>query len=285
MSTNLATLLRVQDFQQALQAGAEQIVLLDCSYDLLDAERGQQLYQQGHLDGALYVDLHRDLAAPRSAKSSRHPLPSKEQFIQCLRQLGVHQDSWVIAYDNAHGMYAARLWWMLGWVGHSKRSVLDGYIQAWQQAGLAINAEAVPTPAAGDISLRPSLQKMLDYQAVYQDLGVGKWQLIDARNAERFRGQNETMDSKAGHIPGAKNRFFMQNLDEQGFFKTPEQLREEWLELLANRPADQIVHQCGSGVTACHNLLALELSGLSGSLLYPGSWSEWSQYDEAPVAV
>lgn len=285
MSTSISPLLRIQDLQEAFKHGAEQIVLLDCSYDLAQAERGQQLYQQGHLAGALYVDLHHDLAAPRTAKSGRHPLPSKEQFIQRLRQLGVNQDSWVIAYDNANGMYAARLWWMLGWVGHSKRSVLDGHMQAWQHAGLEVNAEPVSMPLAGDIQLRPSLHKTVDYQTVLDDVGVGQWQLIDARNAERFRGQNETMDPKAGHIPGAKNRFFMQNLDEQGCFKTAEQLHAEWSALLAGRPVEQIVNQCGSGVTACHNLLALEVAGLSGSLLYPGSWSEWSQHDEAPVAV
>lgn len=281
----VAPLISAQELDSALKNTPRKILLCDCSYDLSQPHRGAELYREAHLAGAVYLDLHADLAGMRTEKSGRHPLPEKEMFVRRLAELGVDDDTWAIAYDNANGMFAARLWWMLGWVGHTRRSVLDGTMANWQQAGLRVAAISAQPTAQGNITLRPSLHKTVEYQEVRQDLGAGHWQLVDARNAERFRGENETMDPKAGHIPGAKNRFFTANLTEEGFFKPAAQLKDEWLELLAGHPLDRVVNQCGSGVTACHNLLALEVAGLSGARLYPGSWSEWCQYPDAPVAV
>jgi thiosulfate/3-mercaptopyruvate sulfurtransferase len=263
----------------------KQILVCDCSFDLARSEAGRQAYEAGHIPGAVYVHLEDDLSAPRSGRNGRHPLPAANVFANRMAELGADNDTLIIAYDNANSMYAARLWWMLGWMGHQRRQVLDGGITAWKNAGLPIEkGQALPV-SRGDFTQRSSLHGSVDYKAVRANLQSSERQLIDARNADRFRGQNETIDPKAGHIPGARNRFFMGNLDAQGRFKPPAQLREEFTTLLAGRDPSSIIHQCGSGVTACHNLLAMEIAGLPGSSLYPGSWSEWSQQDDTPVAT
>ena len=261
------------------------ILVCDCSFDLAKPEAGRQAYEAGHIPGAVYVHLEDDLSAPRTGHNGRHPLPAAQDFASRMAELGADNDTLIIAYDNANSMYAARLWWMLGWMGHGRRQVLDGGMAAWKAASLNIE-KGEPLPVSrGDFTQREALQSSVDYNAVLANLETGQHQLIDARNAERFRGQNETMDAKAGHIPGARNRFFMQNLDAHGKFKTPEQLRTEFSSLLDGRDPATIVNQCGSGVTACHNLLAMEIAGLHGAKLYPGSWSEWSQQKDAPVAT
>ncbi len=263
----------------------KEILVCDCSFDLASPEAGRQAFEASHIPGAVYVHLEDDLSAPRTGHNGRHPLPAADVFASRMAELGADNDTLIIAYDNANSMYAARLWWMLGWMGHTRRQVLDGGIAAWKAAGLSLEkGEALPA-SRGDFTRRDALHDTLDYNAVRSNLDTDTFQLIDARNAERFRGQNETMDAKAGHIPGARNHFFMQNLDANGKFKSPAQLREAFAQLLGDRDPAAVVNQCGSGVTACHNLLAMEIAGLHGARLYPGSWSEWSQQDDAPVAT
>ncbi|MYN13306.1 sulfurtransferase [Pusillimonas sp. TS35] len=261
------------------------ILVCDCSFDLADPAAGRRAHEAEHIPGAVYVGLEEDLSAPRTGKNGRHPLPDAQWFAARMAQLGASDDTLIVAYDNASGMYAARLWWMLGWAGHSRRRVLDGNLNAWKAAHLPLASGPSPKKSAGSFSLRPALHTMVDYATVQANLTRGERQLIDARNNERFRGQNETLDKKAGHIPGARNRFFMQNLQADGRYKQPGILHEEYSALLGDVKPENVVNQCGSGVTACHNLLAMELAGLSGSALYPGSWSEWSQQDNAPVAT
>ncbi|MCC7462529.1 MAG: sulfurtransferase [Gammaproteobacteria bacterium] len=271
----------------ALLADAVQRPLLvDCSFDLADPEAGPWAYAAAHLPGAVYLHLENDLSGPRSGANGRHPLPQPEHFVATMAALGADDERYVVAYDNAAGMYAARLWWMLRWVGHAAASVLDGGSAAWRAAGLPVEAgAAAATAVRGDFSRRSTLTHSVARAALAAQLAQGRCLVVDARSAERFRGENETLDPVAGHIPGAINRHFKDNLRADGTFKPPDQLRAEWLALLGGRAVSCVVSQCGSGVTACHNLLALEVAGLHGAALYPGSWSEWCALPGAPVAV
>ncbi|QJQ07052.1 sulfurtransferase [Undibacterium piscinae] len=264
-------------------------VLLDCRHDLMDACSGQNAYQQGHLPNARFVHLDRQLSGPKKSSdqmfSGRHPLPSEEDFIQCLRSLGVNDDTQVIVYDAHGGMFAARLWWMLRWVGHQAVAVLDGGLPAWVAQGLPLST-ALPEVSPGTISRKPSLVTYVNVDQVLDNLSTQQRLVVDARSPDRYRGENETMDPVGGHIPGAKNRFFKDNLQADGRFKSPEQLRDEWQAFVPDvNHANRAIMQCGSGVTACHNLLALEVAGLSGAALYPGSWSEWCASPARPVAL
>jgi thiosulfate/3-mercaptopyruvate sulfurtransferase len=213
-------------------------------------------------------------------------LPDTEVFAARMAALGVNSQTQVVAYDGQGGVYASRLWWMLRWIGHDKVAVLDGGIGAWQKAGFALDTE-VPALTAGELHLRhSSYPAPVDATAVMSNIQNKQFQLVDARNADRFAGRNETIDPVAGHIPGASNRFFQNNLDPAtGCFKSAEILHAEFSAFLGTTKAGEVVHQCGSGVTACHNLLAMEIAGLSGSRLYPGSWSEWCSDSSRPVAV
>jgi thiosulfate/3-mercaptopyruvate sulfurtransferase len=202
-----------------------------------------------------------------------------------MASLGADDETQVVAYDNAGGMYAARLWWMLRWAGHRAAAVLDGGLGAWQAAGRPVVAELPPKRSAGSFSLRPPLVRMVDYRDVSANLSSGDKLVLDARAPDRFRGENETLDPVGGHIPGARNRLFRDNLAADGRFKRAAQLRQEFDGITGARPASEIVNQCGSGVTACHNLLAMEIAGLPGAALYPGSWSEWSAQPGAPIAT
>ncbi|MBY4594132.1 sulfurtransferase [Ottowia caeni] len=260
-------------------------VLLDCSFELTDPGAGQRAYDTGHLPGARYVHLDRVLSAAKTGSNGRHPLPNREQFAANMAALGVSDDTQVVAYDNAGGMYAARLWWMLRWAGHRTVAVLDGGIAAWTAAGQGLSREADVTPPPGRFSLRPSLVSTVDYAAVKANLDLGAQLVLDARAPDRFRGENETLDPIGGHIPGARNRLFRDNLGPDGRFKPAAQLRAEFDAITGGRPAHELVAQCGSGVTACHNLLAMEVAGLTGARLYPGSWSEWCAQPGAPIAT
>ncbi len=266
-------------------AGGSPCWLADCSFDLGNADAGAQAHAQRHLPGALYLHLDKDLSAPKAPGRGRHPLPTQQAFVQRLASLGLSDDLPVVAYDSAGGMYAARLWWMLRWVGHGAVQVLDGGLAAWQAAGGELQAGSVPPLAPGRLSQRPALVAALDFQALHAGLGRGQRLIVDARAPDRFRGENETLDPVGGHIPGALNRFFRDNLGADGVFKPAAQLRAEWSALMAGRQPADLVMQCGSGVTACHNLLALEAAGLAGAALYPGSWSEWCAQPQAPVAT
>jgi thiosulfate/3-mercaptopyruvate sulfurtransferase len=218
-----------------------------------------------------------------NGRNGRHPLPDIAAFSRRMAECGVDATTHVIAYDDAGGMFAARLWWLLRWLGHDGVAVLDGGITAWLRSGRTLD-DKVPVVAPGDFKPRPQ-EMSVDAARVLANLESRQLLLVDARGADRFRGENETLDPVGGHIPGAVNRCFAENLDaERCCFKPAEQLRREFLELLAGRPATQVVQQCGSGVTACHNLLAMEVAGLPGAKLYPGSWSEWCSDPARPVA-
>ena len=223
------------------------------------------------------------LSAAKDGRNGRHPLPTAEEFASRMARLGCHDGLQVVAYDTAGGMYAARLWWMLRWIGHASVQVLDGGLAAWDGAGGALVGGPVPQRPAGQFSVRPALARSLSFSEVLAGLGQGQRLVVDARAPDRFRGENETLDPVGGHIPGAGNRFFRENLAPDGQFKPADQLRAEWLALMGTRGAADLVAQCGSGVTACHNLLALESAGLTGASLYAGSWSEWCAHPARPV--
>ncbi|MGC4243477.1 MAG: sulfurtransferase [Herbaspirillum sp.] len=263
------------------------IVVVDCRHDLTNPAYGREAYAAGHLPQARFAHLDELLSGPKTDAAGRfhgrHPLPDRQQFVQAMRDLGINNDTQVVAYDAHGGMYAARLWWLLRWIGHSDVAVLDGGMAAWQALDETLTSET-PAPAApGNIQDLSSLVKTVDAQALLDNLKSQTLQVVDARAPDRFRGENETIDAVGGHIPGAKNRFFKDNLQADGHFKSATQLREEWLSVVGDPQA--AVMQCGSGVTACHNLLALEVAGLPGAHLYPGSWSEWSSDPQRPVAT
>lgn len=278
------TLISAQEL--ARQIDQAHVVIIDCRHDLMDASAGQNAYDAGHLPGARFVHLDKQLSGPKTSESGtffgRHPLPSKEDFIRHLRELGINHTSQVVAYDAQGGMYAARLWWMMRWAGHSAVAVLDGGVPAWTELGFALETKS-PAINQGSIEIRPGLVKHLTVEDILGNLSSKVYTVVDARAADRYRGENETMDPVGGHIPGAKNRFFKDNLQADARFKTAEKLRQEWSTILAD--ANTAVMQCGSGVTACHNLLALEVAGLSGAALYPGSWSEWCADTTRPVVT
>jgi thiosulfate/3-mercaptopyruvate sulfurtransferase len=257
-------------------------VLIECSFDLFDADAGERAWGAGHPDGAHYLHLDRDLAGPKTGTNGRHPLPERAAFARTLARCGITPQLQVVAFDRQGGVYAARLWWMLRWMGHADAAVLDGGVDAWLAAGGTLSttqsspARTEPYPDRKPLATTCSALELAQ--------SIGRVHLIDARAPERFRGEVEPLDAQAGHIPGALNRFFRENLAPGGQFKPAPELRAALLPLLAGHDAEQVVHQCGSGVTACHNLLAMEVAGLTGSSLYPGSWSEWSADPARPVA-
>jgi len=253
-------------------------LLFDCGFDLADTDAGERNWRAGHLPGAQYLHLDRDLAGTRHDATGRflgrHPLPERAALAVRLGQLGVTPRSAVVCYDAQGGPYASRAWWLLRWMGHDDVAVLDGGPAAWREAGGALTTEVPALLAAAPYPQQPAAMAVIEAGALQTRLG--RTPLIDARAGERFRGEVEPLDRAAGHIPGARNRFFKDNLAPDGRFKSPAALRAEWLPLLASHPACEVVQQCGSGVTACHNLLALAHAELGDSQLYPGSWSEWS---------
>lgn len=258
--------------------------VFDCSFDLVHPHAGELAYREVHIPGAIYAHLERDLSGPLTGKNGRHPLPDPTRFAARLGEWGVGDDTQVVAYDDAGGTYAVRLWWMLRWLGHDAVAVLDGGIDAWEAAGYdTTDAEPHHPHAVFVPRLRAGMT--VDAGFVESRLHRDTLRLLDARNAQRFRGENEPLDPVAGHIPGAVNRFFKDNLQPDGRFKPAAALCAEYQALMAGHRSDEVVHSCGSGVTACHNLLAMEVAGLAGSRLYPGSWSEWCADPARPVAT
>lgn len=258
--------------------------VFDCRHDLKNTEYGRQAYARGHLPGALFLHLDDDLSGPKTGANGRHPLPAVEVFARLMSERGVDAQTQVVAYDNEGGIFAARLWWMLRWLGHERVAVLDGGLAGWKRAGRLL-VEAVPEVERREFVARPQPQMTVDAAQVLAGVEAPEGLLLDARSPERYRGENETLDPVGGRIPGAVNRFYFDNLDDAGcYFKPTAELRAEFDVLLAGRSPAAVVQQCGSGVTACHNLLAMELAGLSGSRLYPGSWSEWCADPSRPVA-
>jgi thiosulfate/3-mercaptopyruvate sulfurtransferase len=260
-------------------------VLVDCRHDLANLSAGREGYAVAHLPHAVFADMETELSGakrgPDGVFRGRHPLPERDAFIDTLRSWGVNDNTQVVAYDAHGGMYAARLWWLLRWAGHEAVAVLDGGIAAWQAQGLPLTSTVQLRPR-GAIAARAPLVSTVNAAEVLANIG-GQRVVVDARSPDRFRGENETIDPVGGHIPGAKNRFFKDNLNADGRFKEASQLKAE-LAGVVGEPARAIM-QCGSGVTACHNLLALEVAGLPGAALYPGSWSEWCADPARPVAT
>lgn len=267
------------------------LLVLDCRHSLADVEAGFRAWLAGHVPGAVHVHLDQQLSGVMTGRNGRHPLPDAAEFVASMQQLGWQPNTPVVAYDDAGGLFAARAWWMLRAVGGANVCVLDGGIQAWQAAGGALEytqsiGKAVPPEqAATQFANMP----LVTVDEVIRNLAQPKFLVVDARSADRFAGENETLDPVGGHIPGAQNRFCRDNLAASGCFKPVEKLRAEWMGVLNVQgrqwQPNEVVHQCGSGVTACHNILAMEHAGLTGSSLYAGSWSEWCSDPSRPVAV
>lgn len=253
-------------------------VVFDCRHDLMAPASGEAMYRDGHIAGARFAHLDRDLSGPKDGTNGRHPLPTPAAFASFLALAGVDRDSVVVAYDAGNGLYASRLWWLCRWIGHASVTVLDGGLAAWQAAGLPVT-DALPHPIAGDVTVGTSLVSTIDTAGVEANLASQDLLVIDARAAERYRGEVEPLDPVAGHIPHAVNHPMGRSLQTDGRFLGAAALRAAFDETLAGRPTDRIVQSCGSGVTACHNLLAMEVAGLSGAALYPGSWSAWCSGD------
>ena len=257
-------------------------LVIDVRHQLADTGYGECVYAENHIPGAVFLHCDCDLSGPMTGSNGRHPLPAVEKLAARLGEIGIGPQTQVVVYDDAQGMIAGRLWWLLRWLGHEQVAVLDGGLQAWQAAGGALTTELpVLRPTTFTAKVRDT---MVDADYVQVFLQTSRMHLVDARSPDRFRGENETIDPVGGHIPGAVNRFFRENLRADGRFKPAAELRAEWLMVLAGASPEQVVHQCGSGVSACHNILAMEIAGLPGSRLYAGSWSEWCADCGRPVA-
>ena len=282
-----STLISVAQLQ-ALQLSAAPLMVFDCSFDLMKPDAGHQLYLASHIPGALYVHLDHALSdksgAADAASGGRHPLPSREKFAAWLSSIGFNNTMQAVVYDRNGVNYCGRLWWMLKWAGHDAVAVLDGGLQAWEASGAAVAEGEEAAPAASQFQLHAPLRRLVDTATLNAQLGQAGQTVIDARAAPRFRGEMEPLDPIAGHIPGALNRPFNQNIGADGRFKPGAELRAEFQALLGGRAPEGVVHHCGSGVSAIPNVLAMEIAGLGASALYAGSWSEWSNTPGLAVA-
>ena len=258
------------------------LVIVDTRHDLAQPEHwGEAQYSASHIPGARFAHLDRDLSARKTGTNGRHPLLSPEAAAAVLSRLDIDATKHVVVYDQQSGQYAARLWWMLRWLGHDAVAVLDGGFDRWVREGRPVTTD-VPPPGEASFAVRHGVATS-DANEVQASLAGADLTLVDARAPERYSGENEPLDPVAGRIPGALNRFWSTNVNPDGTFKTPEAIRSEFAALLGDTPLDRVVHYCGSGVTACHNLLAMEVAGLPGTRLYPGSWSEWCADASHPV--
>ena len=284
---------------QALQQNNQALMVFDCSFDLVHPSAGEKLFLEAHIPSAVYANLDTALSAMHGAPGAtgtlvaheadvpasggRHPLPSREKFATWLSSVGFNNTMQAVVYDRNGANYCGRLWWMLKWAGVDNVAVLDGGLQAWQAAGGAVASGAEPGHFQSNFELQPALCTLVTTQAVLERLGQPSQTVVDARSAPRYRGEVEPLDPVAGHIPGALNRPFADNLGADGKFKPAALLRAEFDTLLAGRDASSVVHQCGSGVSALPNLIAMEVAGLGRSGLYAGSWSEWCSDPARPV--
>jgi thiosulfate/3-mercaptopyruvate sulfurtransferase len=280
----------------ALQSANAPLMVFDCSFELANPAAGQEQYLRAHIPGAVYAHLERDLSDPGvvdpdgdwhphpdAASGGRHPLPSREKFAMWLSSVGFANAMQAVVYDRQGANFCGRLWWMLKWAGHEAVAVLDGGLQAWEAAGGAVRGGEEPSHFQSNFALGPELRRLATTSQVQAALGQQRQTLVDARGAPRFRGEVEPLDPVAGHIPGALNRPFTENIGADGRFKPAETLRQEFEQLLAGRDPASVVHQCGSGVSAVPNLLAMEVAGLGPTALYAGSWSEWCRDPSRPV--
>ena len=275
-------LISTEQMQQQLHASKQ--VIVDCRFSLADANAGERAYGEAHLPGAVYANLDKDLSSAITSESGRHPLPDPIQFMHRLGEWGIERDMQVIVYDDMNGAFALRLWWLLKWLGHENVSLLDGGWNKWQKEQRPVTSEITHNQAV-QYTARTDDSRSLSTEQVQNQLSAEQVCLIDARAPARFAGKEEPIDPVAGHVPGAVNRPFQRNLDESGCFLPAEVLREQFTELLGDYSPAEVAHMCGSGVTACHNLFAMELAGLPGSKLYVGSWSEWIRNKHRSIAT
>jgi len=266
------------------QLGNPQWMIFDVRHDLMDLAAGARAYAAGHVPGAQFAGIDDDLSGAKDGSNGRHPLPPRAALVERFRAWGIGNDTQIVAYDAQGGQFAGRLWWLARWLGHEAVAVLDGGWPAWLAAGGAVDT-TVPAPPRSDFHEGGSLVRIVTAADVLAALDDDTRLLLDARMPERYRGEQEPIDPVAGHIPGALNRPWAHNLQADQRFKPPAQLREEFTALLGLRTADDVAHQCGSGVTACHNVLAMQVAGLPGAALYSGSWSEWIADPSRPVAT
>ena len=255
--------------------------VFDCRHDLMNPAQGEQQYQDAHIPGALFAHLDRDLSAPKTGRNGRHALPEPKAFISWMGKQGLKLTDTIVCYDAGPGAMASRLWWMLRWAGHEQAAVLDGGLAKWQREGRPVTTEmpqfeAATYPGRARASMHASL--------AFVEKKLKRAALLDARAPARYRGEQEPIDPVAGRIPGAKNRFNNDNITADGTFKQPELLREEFEKILSGRHAGDVINYCGTGVAACHNALAMEVAGLTGSRVYIGSWSEWSADPARPIS-
>ena len=293
-TTGFTTLITVAQLQ-ALQDSGQPLMVFDCSCDLMQPQVGAQQYADKHIPGALYADLNTALSAKGdpaatgaesgAASGGRHPLPSRAVFAQWLGSVGFAPAMQAVVYDRQGANYCGRLWWMLKWLGHAHVAVLDGGWQAWETASGKAENGIVRSVSGPNYPVAPALSTLVAIETVAKQLGSRAQTIIDARGAPRFRGEMEPIDPVAGHIPGALNRPFTANLGPDGFFKSADSLRAEFLTLLGDRDPATVVHHCGSGVSAVPNLLAMEIAGLGTTALFAGSWSEWCSDPSRPVAL
>ena len=268
----------------AAHLGDPDWIVFDTRHDLAWPDKGRQAWEAAHVPGAYFMHLDHDLSGRKTGKNGRHPLPPLADFAALKNRCGVAPGRQVVVYDDGGGSFAVRLWWMLWWLGHDKVALLDGGIAAWKRENRPMDA-LVPAAREGRFEPRPREAMTVDANTVAASLDKRDLVVVDARAATRYMGENETLDPVAGHIPGSFNRFWQHNLGYDGRFLSPEELRAEFLEEIGEVDPKRVVHSCGSGVTACHNLFAMELAGLKGSRLYPGSWSEWCADPSRPVAT
>ena len=269
-----ANLINVDELETLLQSQA--VIVCDCRFSLNDPDAGRAAFEGSHIPGARYVDLERDLSGQITSSTGRHPLPAVDDWIDRAALLGLTGGQKIVVYDHGPGVFAARLWWMLGWIGISDVWLLDGGFATWSKSGKSTisGEEPVELPSSNLTSLKEVNDLKADADEILKSLGGGVLSIVDAREPPRFSGEVEPLDAKAGHIPGAINYHFALNL-EDGKFRSRAKLKEAFEQVTAGRNPQNIIHSCGSGVTACHNLFAMEYSGIKGSRLYPGSWSEW----------
>lgn len=266
-------------------ASDKDILLFDTRFDLVNPKAGYESYLDGHIPSAIYVDVDHDLSSEKNGQNGRHPLPTIEQWLKTCASLGITQNSNIVIYDNQSCIFAARMWWMLKATGHNNVRLLNGGYGSWLAAGFAAEKTENQRPNNAAVSATgiTSYKDACVTSDILNNLSSKKFVVLDARSADRFRGENETLDPVGGHIPGAINRFFKNNLDANGQFKSADALAKEFKDLFGETPCESIIHQCGSGITACHNMFAMELADLKSSMIYPGSWSEWCADPARPI--
>ena len=272
----------VETAELAPHLGDPRLVIVDVRHDLADPAFGDAEYAKSHISGAVFAHVDRDLSATRSPRSGRHPLPTPEAAAKLFGRLGIDATKQVLAYDQGNGVYASRLWWMLRWLGHDAVAVLDGGFAKWTREGRPVSSDAPKVTPTKFTAVR--VLPTVNATGIAASLPRHGLLLLDARAAERYRGDAEPIDPVAGHIPGALNRPYTRNIHDDGTFRSPRELRSEFEGMLHGRPPDDLVHYCGSGITACHNLLAMTIAGYPLTRLYPGSWSEWITDRRRPIA-